>query len=448
MTNNSPSETEQTFIIGQPLNALYRDRYAYDRQQILQDAVRAWRLNPIARRIANLYEYYVVDRITFKCDHKPTMDFLNQFWTHELNRMDFKLKQIAKEMYLTGNLFPLYSVDASGMTYFRIFPTDRINHIVTADNDLEQEISYVTYTNSVTMQEQTFVNPRGLPTIATPVFMKHHTINQLAGTVWGEGEIWPDLPWLSRYAQWMEDRVRLNHYRSAFMYVVSGKYASEAERAKREREINNNPPRSGSILVQNSDAGEQWAMLSPSLDSTDAATDGLALKKMIAVNHVPMHFLSEGEDSTRTTSDAAGSPTFKQFANQQAVFEDILHDILVTVVKRRAEKDDTIDATAKIMINAGDTTVRDNAALALATSQIVTAIGEMFDRQLIDAQEYLRLVYRFSGEVMPADLNVGAQGLRPLRKPLSTKPATVPADGSIQDNTATGNVQEKVKNPQ
>jgi hypothetical protein len=435
--------TDNNFLIGQPWNGLYRDRYSYDRATILGEAVRAWRLNPLARRLANLYKYYNVDGISFKCEHEGTLKFLNQFWTHKLNRMPRKMEIISNEIFLTGNLFTLYSTDKSGMSYFRIFPTDQISEIVTADNDLEQETGYITTQINADVEAVTYKNPRGLTASQQPVIMSHDAVNQLAGTCWGEGEIWPDLPWLGRYATWLEDRVRLNHFRSSFMYIVQGNYKSIEEKQKRQREINANPPRPGTVLV--TDPSEQWGIMSAQLDAFDASMDGNAIKKMVAVNHVPMHYLAEPESSTTTTADAAGTPTFKGF-------KDIVEDILRTVVQRRAERDTNVKADAVIEITSADATERDNAALALATNQIVTSIGEMYDRQLLDEEEYLRLVYRFSGETIPKH-SEKLKGIRRLiNKPEPTPtPATTGGNGSkpasaagnLKIDTASGEVKIK-----
>ncbi len=46
---------------------------------------------------------------------------------------------------------------------------------------------------------------------------------------------------------------------------------------------------------------------------------------------------------------------------------------------------------------------RDNAALALATSQIVTAFAPLYNAKMIDADELLRIIYRFAGEASPTD---------------------------------------------
>jgi len=439
----SPSETEQTFLLGQQFDSMYRDRYSYERTSLLEEAVRAWRLNPLARRLANLYKIYNTDGISFTCDHTNTLKFLDEFWNHDLNQMNDMLEEISNEVFLTGNLFPLFSVDPSGMTFLRIFPTDQIAEIVTAENDLRQETEYVTKQIDMNVDSRTFVNAHSKPVNSTPVFMEHYTINKLAGTVWGEGEIWPDLPWLSRYAVWLEDRVRLNHYRSTFMYVVQGKFTNDEEKKARQKYLNSHPPQSGTVLV--TDPNEQWGIMSANLDAFDASVDGMAVKKMIAVNHVPMHYLAEPESSTRTTADAAGTPAFKGFENHQTTFIRIIKRILTIALKRRALKDASVDPNAVITVTSADATERDNAGLALATSQIVSAIGDMYDRELIDEPEYMRLVYRFAGEIVPQNVKP-RKGIRKIIKDTYPTPAPIePAAGNIKLDTKTNDV--KVKEP-
>jgi hypothetical protein len=157
------------------------------------------------------------------------------------------------------------------------------------------------------------------------------------------------------------------------MFVVQGQFQDEGAKRKRQNELNSNPPQPGSILV--TDPSEQWGIMSANLDAFDSSVDGMTIKKMIAVNHVPMHYLAEPESSTTTTADAAGTPTFKGFENHQNKFKKIIKNILTIAVKRMAEKTRTIDANAEIEVQSADATERDNAALALATSQILSSIG-------------------------------------------------------------------------
>ena len=56
-----------------------------------------------------------------------------------------------------------------------------------------------------------------------------------------------------------------------------------------------------------------------------------------------------------------------------------------------------------VNIRAADISERDNAALALASTQIVSAFGQLVAGGFITADEYMRIVYRFAGESMPSD---------------------------------------------
>lgn len=426
-------ETDNTFLIGGQWNGLYRDRYSFDIDQLIQDSIMAWRLNPLARRIAELFKIYNVDGISYKCEDNDTKKTLDEFWNNDLNNMEDTLEEISNELFLTGNLFPLYTVDSVGNTYLRIYPTDQIYKIHTPDNDVRQEMAFTTKQIAMQVESKTYFN---LPT--APVFMQHKTINRLAGTVWGEGEIWTDLDWLGRYVMLLKDRVRLNHYRNLYVYDVTITGQTEEKVKERRKEILANPPRDGDINVHGDN--EVWNILKPDLQSGDAEKDILSLKKLIATNHAPMHYFAEPESSTRTTADAAGTPTFKAFENHQATFKRIIKSILKIVASRKATKNNKVSDSAKIEVTAADATERDNAALALATGQIVAAIGDIYDRELIDEPEYLRLVYRFMGEAHPKNLEkLKGKG---IRKPFNTK-GQANTEQHIKTDAETGETKVK-----
>ncbi len=397
--------TESNVSQGANWNALYRDRYDYDRQKVLDEALLAWRLNPLCRRIVEIQTQYITDGIEFHCDDPRTEQFLTDFWNHPLNKIGEHLKEWADELALTGNLFPILTTDRAGMSYLRIFPTDQIAEIETRPNDVQQEVSYLPKTTAADPE------PKRIPAfriqnsefrfLKSRTIMLHYAVNRLAGMLWGEPDIAPLLPWLARYASWLEDRVRLNRFRQAFLYVVKGSYTSEAEKEARRKQIMMNPPQPGAVMVV--DQSEEWTVLDPKLDSFDANADGLALKKFIAGGRgLPLHWLSEPESSTRTTAEAAGTPTFKGLESRQRVFLSMLKDILQVVVERAAQRGASVDLSALITVDAADISERDNAALALASTEVVSSFGQLWANGFIDANEYLRIVYRFAGEVMPS----------------------------------------------
>ena len=205
------------------------------------------------------------------------------------------------------------------------------------------------------------------------------------------------LRWLSRYAAWLEDRVRLNRFRNAFMYVVKARFANESARSTRQLQLAANPPGPGSVLV--TDENEEWSVLSPHLEALDASSDGLAIKKMIAAGvGLPLHFLAEPESSTRTTAEAADGATLQRFAQRQRFLQWILADMLRAAVSRSALVDTRVDPQAEVRILAGDISARDNQSLAEAGSKVAEVAQALYAQGLIDKDEMLRLIYRFLGE--------------------------------------------------
>jgi len=227
--------------------------------------------------------------------------------------------------------------------------------------------------------------------------MLHYAINRPAGAQWGESDLAPLLRWLSRYSAWLEDRVRLNRFRNAFLYVVKAKFINEAARRARQLELAANPPSPGSILV--TDDSEEWSVISPRLEALDASTDGLAVKKMIAAGAgVPLHFLAEPESATRTTAEAAGGPTYRRFEQRQRFFQWMLVDILKVVTARRRMVDARVDPETALAVYGADISARDNVALSMAGINVASLFEKLYDMGMVDAAEMLRVIYRFIGE--------------------------------------------------
>ena len=93
------------------------------------------------------------------------------------------------------------------------------------------------------------------------VVMVHYAANRPVGALRGESDLAPLLRWLARYSAWLEDRARLNRFRTSFVYVVKARFAGETERRARQQMLAASPPTPGSFLV--TDESESWETLSP-----------------------------------------------------------------------------------------------------------------------------------------------------------------------------------------
>jgi hypothetical protein len=433
------TEDDNTFFVGtRRYDETDRDRLEYDRYEVLQDCLEAWRDSPLARRIVELTSQYVVGNgFDIQCKDEHTNNFIDQFWHHRLNHMPARIVEMCDELTRTGNLFVLLATDPQGMSYIRVIPASNIDRIVPTPNDIETPLMFITKANE-DLEVFTYAAYNPVTDVPLPdgTFMPvvvHYAINRPAGAQWGEPDISPLLPWLRRYSAWLEDRVRLNRFRNAFLYVVSGSFISEDARKARQSQLAANPPSPGSILV--TDSSEVWSVISPKLEALDAREDGLALKKLIAAGvGIPMHFLAEPEGATRTTAESAGGPTFRRFEQRQNFFLYLLEDLLNIVINRRSQVDYAVKANAKITISGADISARDNVAHSIATLNILNALEKLFDMGLISTRELLRATYRFSGETVDIDeLMKGGTGIDQREK----KSSTTPTDAStIDKNTA------------
>jgi hypothetical protein len=386
-------ERDNNFFTG-GMSGLYTDplnRSTWDRKKIFAESLRAWRVNPIARRIVRLMTSFVIGKgIEITSEDEATNIFLQE-WVKK-NKFYKNLKRWKDEETRTGNLFALFNVQSDGMSIIRMTPAELVEEIQTLPDDIETETAYLR--DEVGDKRWEAYSPDG----EQKLFMMHFASNQPVGSPWGEADLSPLLVWIGRFSSWLEDRVRLNKFRTAFMYVVRGNYADESQRLARERAINANPPKSGSVLVTN--GTEDWGILSANLDAFDASVDGISLKKMIASGiGFPMHWLAEPEDSTRTTAEAAGTPSFRTLEEAQKDFFTMLEELARTALQVRARIRGDVNPDAEIKIAGSDITERDNASLALALGRAYPHLAEMFDREAIEAPEFMRLVYKMFAEV-------------------------------------------------
>lgn len=414
---SAPPENEAAFRTGVRWLAAggERDREPYTREELLAQSLEAWRVNPLARRIVALTTQYVVGGgISLNCSHPATARFIHQFWDDPLNHMAVRCMEWCDELTRTGNLFILLTTDAGGRSYVRAVPAAQMERIEAAPNDIEQPVRF--------WPKATLEDPEPLPWPSAwgeaystalqsdapvrmmPPVMLHYAVNRPCGAQWGEPDLAPVLKWLARYANWLEDRARLNRYRNTFLFVVRSRFSSEADRLARQRVLNAAPPAPGSILV--CDENETWEVINPQLEAADANADGLALKKMIAAGAgLPMHFLAEPEGATRTTAEAAGGPTYRAFEQRQEYFLWLLSDLLRVVVRRGAAMmtgRGRPDPAAAIEASGADISARDNLALASAARNITPVVADLHQKGLVEDAELLRLFYRFAGESVDA----------------------------------------------
>lgn len=370
------------------------------------EALAVWRSNPLARRIVSLIGAYVVGSgIRLRAERTDLADYLGVFWTHRQNRMALRLLPWCEELARSGELFiALFTNPADGMVYVRAIPASRIQRVDVDPEDYENE--------RVFWEAGTADDPEGKPWYGPdheeaaakgktiPPVMLHYAVNRPVGAVRGESDLAPILPWLRRYARWLEDRIRLNAGVRAFLWIVRAPSKVRAVLEEKYRQ----PPSPGSVII--ADEAESWEAVAPNLRAADAANDGRAIRWMVAAGGPGTALIDfgEGEDSNLATARAMGEQRRRFLRQRQQYFGFVVADVAVQAFNRAVivGKVDGPPATlADIKVDLPDIAPEDNSELAGAAKQMadaLTGLSGLVGGSPALKRAAVRLVLKFAGE--------------------------------------------------
>ncbi|MFN8483265.1 MAG: hypothetical protein U0768_09520 [Anaerolineae bacterium] len=396
------------------------DRRWTERKEELGDALQAWRVNPLARRIVGLVTDFVVsDGIEFECQADEEVGrFLERLWAHPQNRFRARLPHLCDELTRAGELFPVVFTNAAdGMSYFRFIPASVIRDVETHAEDYEREMGYWQLTPGRPSSDPPAGGGMGgwnggkrwkglaEPTLAPgePV-MLHYAINRPVGAVRGEGDLGPVLIWLKRYKEWLEGRVRLNYYKSLFYWEVRVPDLAVANARQKYAQ----PPSAGSLLIHGPE--EEWRAVQPHIGADDAADDGKALRMMVAAGvGMPPHFLGDPEGATQATAKQANIPTYRHLLHRQRQFTTMLGDMMAVAVMRAQQAGHLggppirTGEDLQLRWAVTDLNREDNLTLAQAARSIVDALAMMVERGWATDEEAAVVAWKFAGELVDPD---------------------------------------------
>lgn len=366
------------------------------------DALKAWRISPMGRRIISLTTDYVVgDGISFKSPIPHLQGFIEEFWNY--NGLNIRLPEICDELGRAGEIFPVLHYQVSGMSALRFVPAAEITRVETESEDYETELMFW-------QGEKPWYAKDHPNAVQSNAIMLHYPINKPIGATRGESDLAPILEWLKNYQTWLEDRVRLNWAARMWLWIVT----VPAGKVQDKRSQYSVAPKPGSVVVK--DDGEQWEMLTPSLDARDASADGKTLRYMIAAGAgVPLHMLGEAEGTNLATAQAQEDPTLRHYRRRQRYLSWALADIMLVAynlsVTRKYPGRYRRRTHADIVPIYPDISRTDNALLASAARDIVEMLATLRN-QLVAAnipitdelnRMTIGLALRFAGEALSPD---------------------------------------------
>jgi hypothetical protein len=358
-----------------------REPPTWARRRLLDEAVAAWRSNPYGHSIVELLNDMTLGGGVEVTSPDPgTAAFVRRFWHDPANRVPLEQFTWATELTLTGDLFLTYHTNrVDGMTYVRCLPSWLVDEIETDPQDVLRELRY----HQCAPSERWWSSED----------CHHWSVNRLAGTSWGQGDLVVLLPWLNKYRGWLSDRINSAMLKNAFVYDVELRGADAAAVQARMADLAD-PPRPGSVIVH-SDA-ESWKAVSSNIAAGDAAADGRAVRKAIGVGaRLPMHLLSEAEDANRATAQEQKEPTLRHWRRRQLLLGAIFTQVCRTALARSGQF--ASDQIGELVPLFPDLDRADNVEAARAAQSLTAALATATDRGWITGEEARRLLLESLG---------------------------------------------------
>ncbi len=311
----------------------------------LNNVTVAYRTNPLAFRLIQIQVDHVLgDGIALRARDPRVQAELDHWWNHPLNNLPVRQFEMATALGMDGEIFVTRHVNPYDQTsYLRLVPAALIDRIETNPDDLEDELRF-----HQTAQPMTPDTLMRLPSALQAEGrwwefpqMRHFAVNRPAGVVRGQSDLAPLLPWLRRYRDWLTDRVRLNKYRTAFLWHVQLTGADRRAILQRQAELAV-PPSPGSVIVSNEN--EVWQAVQPAINASDVESDGYAMRLMIAAGAgVPLYWLAEAERTARGTATEMAEPTYRHMRQRQLYFGWVLRTLAVDALRERGFVDVRIE---------------------------------------------------------------------------------------------------------
>jgi hypothetical protein len=358
-----------------------------------------YRTNPLAFRLIQLQVDHVLgDGLALKSNEPQIQAELDLWWDHPLNNLAVRQFEMLTGLAMDGEIFVTIHENPYDLTsYVRMVPASLIDRIETNPDDLQDELRY--HQTAQPMTPDTLMRmPSALQAEGRwwdRADMRHYAINRPVGVVRGQSDLAPLLPWLRRYRDWLTDRVRLNKFRTAYLWHVQLKGADRRAILQRQSELAV-PPSPGSIIVSNEN--ENWLAVQPDIKASDVVNDGLAIRLMIAAGAgVPLFWLAEAEHTARGTAAEMSRPTYKHYRQRQLYFGWLMRSLAVDALRRRGLVDVRLE---QVEAEFPELEPDQSLQVASAMAQLTDSLVQAKEQGWLTAEDAAGVYQHFLGEAV------------------------------------------------
>ena len=304
-----------------------------------KQAYKFWFENPHAHGLIECMIHFIIgQRINVNAqDENPKV----QEWWDEFekkNKFSHKQKEIVRRTLRDGECFIRYFVNMKeGTTKIRFIEPSEIadpenihsHGIETDPDDIETPINYIRSKGGKRLE------------IIPAEEIQHIKILADSNVKRGTSILYPAMPMIKKYEEWLNDRIVLNKVRNCVALVISSEGAAPSQIDSLVSQRATSTGETGKVkafkpgTIVRLGGGMKYDMVAPNIQAADVQHDGRAILLAIAVATQTAEYMASGDASNANYSSTmvAESPPVKMFEYWQSFFEESFQEMFRRVTE-------------------------------------------------------------------------------------------------------------------
>ena len=366
-------------------------------------AFHAWTGNPLGRRMIEMLVAYVMgDGVRIRASEPAVQAVIDRFWNDPVNKMDARLKDFVRSLFVFGEtFFPLFVNEANGTVRLGYIDPAKVAGVALDENNAlvidrvmvrgsvetkPRELKHVRFDDETGLREGEIIM---------------WSVNRAPNASRGSSDLLPVVDWLDGLDTFLIAALDRIQTQNCVAWDLQVEGASRKDLSKLLKSLP--PPRPNMIRAHNQRT--KWNAVSPNIQGDDLTEFGKMLKVWIGIGlGFPPHWLGEPGDSNRATASESGQPVIETLKGRQGEVKGEVAELIDFVIDRAiaaGQLAPSVDRTFDVVMSTIWAQQTDR--IASATVSLSSSLGEAQTQGWI-SQDEAGAIFRYSVGQLGIDL--------------------------------------------
>jgi hypothetical protein len=397
-----------------------------------------WKINPLGNWIIETLTTMAAGKgFTYSADNAEVQDLLESFWYDPVNRMDIKLEQKARELFLFGlQCWPVFVAEQTGRVRLGMVDPAQISEVYADPQNAEVRIGVKVQNldGTGTRIMRVILTGETETVVSEPARQMREgwtdgecflfAINRVSNDPYGTSDLFVIADWLDEYEDFVFKYSEKAKKQNAYIWDVEIDGADEKTCDAFAQKFPHQAD--GAVRVHNEKV--TWQAVAPDLKALEIKEAAAVFRNHILGNKsIPQHWYGGSGDVNRATAGESNEPIKALIDSRQNLLKFIIETMFTFVIQKAREASylKVSDEEAfKFAVQKPETMDKDITKVSTAVRDIVTSLVAAAAQNWIDQDNAVK-VFAFVLALVGYELDPAAMDLEaPEFKDYKDKPGT------------------------